>query len=405
MNALRRYRAALAGLVLLVAVQTVAVVWNPGGRMDAVPDRSTYRFNRFGYCAAYRLLGRLGYPVERNLQSLDLLPDRIRQLWLVNPMVPLEAKELRRLRAWVSAGGTLVCAFDSALTADDGTEAPDAFPELTEFRVRGGPYAMLGLLEAPGLVPPEPKVVDYAAGAAYGTDVVRIAVPHGARLEGNAADRWRSVRDEQGTVLARRPVGEGNLVVTSETDLFCNANLAREDNAVLIANLAHAAGGPIAFDEYHHGFRSLRSPGDALGVFGGKVGVYQLAVAATMMLVASSRRLGSPRRLKPPSRRSALEFVDSMAALYQLSGARDTALQSVGRGARRRLARRLGLPMTSSDEEIAARIRLLEPNGTLRPDEAIGLLARSAEPVANDAQLVAVARRLDDLGGGGRPVG
>lgn len=405
MSALRRYRAVLVGLAVLVAAQVVAVIWSPGSGMDVVPDRSTYRFNRFGYCAAYRLLGRLGYPVERNLQSLDLLPDRIRQLWLVNPMVPLEAKELRRLRAWVSSGGTLVCALDRRLEAADGPEGHDAFPELAEFRVASGAYAMLGVLESPGLVPPPPKVVDYSAGAAYGTDVVRIAVAHEARLEGDAADRWRSVRDDQGAILARRPLGEGSLVVISETDLFSNGNLAREDNAVLIANLAHSAGGAIAFDEYHHGFRSLRSPSDALGVFRGKAGVYQLAVAAAMVLVASSRRLGTPRRVKPPSRRSALEFVDSMAALYHLAGARDTALQAVGRGARRRLARRLGLPVTALDGEIASRLRVLEPGGALRPDEALAMLARSREPVANDAQLVSVARHLDDLGGSGRPVG
>lgn len=405
MSVLRRYRAVLAGLAVLVATQVVAVVWTPGSRMDAVPDRSTYRFNRFGYRAVYRLLGRLGYPVERNLQSLDLLPGRIRQLWLVNPMVPLQTKELRRLREWVLAGGMLVCAFDRALATADGPAAQDAFPELLEFRVTGSPYTVLGVLEAPGLVPPEPQVVDYPAGAAYGTDVVRLAVPHQVRLEGNAADRWRSVRDGRGVILARRLLGEGTLLVTSETDLFSNANLARGDNAVLIANLAHSAGGPIAFDEYHHGFRSLRSPSDALGVFRGKLGVYQLAVAAAMVLIALSRRLGAPRRVKPPSRRSALEFVDSMAALYQLAGARETALRSVGHGVRRRLARRLGLPVTTSDEEIVARIQLLEPHGALRRDRTIALLGRSAEPVANDAQLVSVARQLDGLEGGGRPVG
>jgi len=404
-SALRRYRAVVVGLAVLVAAQVVAVIWSPGSGMDVVPDRSTYRFNRFGYCAAYRLLGRLGYPVERNLQSLDLLPDRIRQLWLVNPMVPLEAKELRRLRAWVSSGGTLVCAFDQPVPAADGSRGHDAFPELLEFRVTGRPYAMLGILEAPGIVPPQPKGVDYPAGAAYGTDVVRIAVSHEARLEGNAADRWRSVRDERGVILARCPIGEGRLVVTSEMDLFSNGNLAREDNAVLIANLAHSAGGPIAFDEYHHGFRSLRSPSDALGVFEGKAGVYQLAVAAAMLLAAISRRLGAAQKVKPPSRRSAMEFVDSMASLYQLAGARDTALQAVGRGARRRLARCLGLPVTASDGELSARLRILEPGGKLGPTEALAMLARSRGPVATDAELVSVARHLDDLGGSGRRVG
>jgi hypothetical protein len=115
--------------------------------------------------------------------------------------------------------------------------------------------------------------------------------------------------------------------------------------------LANAAGIPgarkILWDEHYHGQRrSMWSyfAATPLPWAGG-----QLLFATLVALVAVGRRRGALRPRVVESRTSPLEFVDTMATLYERAGAARAAVEGARTELRRRLAAVAGLPRSTPD--------------------------------------------------------
>jgi hypothetical protein len=105
------------------------------------------------------------------------------------------------------------------------------------------------------------------------------------------------------------------------------------------------------------------------------------------VLFTFSRRSGPILSPAPVSRLSPLEFVETMGGLYQRAGAASIPIEVSYRRLRRELARRLGLPITTEDSELAIaarpRLRLQEQLGEVLRDAS--LRAKLQKVPARDA--------------------
>ena len=146
--------------------------------------------------------------------------------------------------------------------------------------------------------------------------------------------KWQLAADERGGVLFRIPVRRGAVYVLLDELAWTNSGLDHADNARVLAEVLkrELRGGVLAFDEYRHGHGRAESflvyflnlPGSRaflwLGVVWG--GLYWY---------------GRNVRLKPvepyalQERRTAQEYIDAVAALYERARAAPLVVDAVAR--------------------------------------------------------------------------
>ena len=205
-------------------------------------------------------------------------------------------------------------------------------------------------------------------------------------------------------LLVDYPHGLGRIIVLGDPYIFSNGGISLKDNLqlainVLEANAVATPTGLIAFDEYHQGRGATRNA--FVAYFSGTpilplVG--QIVLLILLILWTRGRRFARPIPLEQVDRRSALEFVASMAELQQRSGAFDLALENIYSRTRRVLARYAGTDYNSPRSEIAARVAArssLEARSLevlMRQCEG----AINGEPI-NERQSILLAKRLRDV--------
>lgn len=162
----------------------------------------------------------------------------------------------------------------------------------------------------------------------------------------------------RGHLLVETPFAEGRVIVLSDPYIVSNAGIGLVDNSRLAINLVTSRDGPIAFDEYHHGFGSNNNRlfqyfegTPVLSIF------LQLGLLAALVFISQSRRFARPIPETEPSRLSKLEYVSAMAQLQQRTRAYDLAIENIYSDFRRRACGLLGLDNTvATRREIADRI-------------------------------------------------
>src|SRR5204862_5515509 len=127
-----------------------------------------------------------------------------------------------------------------------------------------------------------------------------------------------ALRDDA-EVVAGAGVLAGGRVVRILGPLCANDQLLAGDNLELALRLVAdlRRGGPVVFDEYHHGYGGFSPLGRGLDGRALAFAAVQGVAAACLYAAARGRRFGPPRVVPDPPRRSSLEFVRSMAALYR----------------------------------------------------------------------------------------
>lgn len=186
------------------------------------------------------------------------------------------------------------------------------------------------------------------------------------------------------------PLDRGELVALTAPSLLSNEGLRTEANARLALSLI----GPdrrarVAFDEVHHGFGQIERRnffsllldqvwGRAVLLGGGVV---------LLFLLWRGRRFGRAVPVFVDRGRSIGELVTSQAALYRAGGKRAFVADHLARQLRHDLAQAVGLPADATDEEIAARARVIGRD----PTRALEALA-GIRQARSDWQLLASAR-------------
>ncbi len=198
-------------------------------------------------------------------------------------------------------------------------------------------------------------------------------------------------------VAALLPYGQGRVIIIGAPHLAMNRSLGVADNAQFWHSLfsAVAVSGPIAFDEFHHGFTGERSMGEFAARYGLHFAVGQLLLGV-MLWALALKRFGSPRAPDEELRVGSTDALFATSRLYREGKHHAHAASSILRHLAADFAVKAGVSGRLEPAEIGA---ALEVKG--RKDLASALLdisravaATSTEAdVERVATLAAVARK------------
>jgi len=152
--------------------------------------------------------------------------------------------------------------------------------------------------------------------------------------------RIRNLREEfqfsgHGTaaVLVGKPLDLGMVYVLLDESAWVNEGLDQSDNAATLLRVLKRSMTPtgvLAFDEYRHGFGRIESFTTLfLTVPGAKSFSLMAVVWGLFWLWGNTRRLGPPDEYREIERRTAMEYIESVAALNQRARAAPLAVNSV----------------------------------------------------------------------------
>jgi hypothetical protein len=351
---------------------------------------STYSSASHGAKAAYLLLARLGYRVERSEGSLDSLADTTDAhtvLILAEPSRAPSRQEAAAVRRVLARGGrVLATGFLSAAALPDENLDSKSPPQLVG-----------GICEA------EP--VSFSPLATGGKVVMR-----GVRSVWNL-DRpsQRALYECAGKgVVVTYPVEKGSVVWWASASPLENQDIASQGSLDLLLNsLQLQRGDRIIWDESLH-----TAPAAAWDPFADRIILAllaQLLLIGLLLVFARGRRSGPLRPLPAVTRTSPMEFVRSLGGLYRASRANDVPVRIAYERFRSRLAQRYAIAGAQTANAatlaatLAARFQLDEPSlqrdleacedpgglSDLKPRQALTLvkaLAHYQELIARQAE-------------------
>ena len=264
----------------------------------------------------------------------------------------LAARDAARLRQWLAAGaGHTAILLTSRLPS--GRSGPKPAPDDQE--TFGDALDLIVESASPATGRTEFTPLQPTADT---QGVISLHSVSGTRISRSRPDGLALFGDSAGPLALVIPVGRGRLIAVADADLFSNANLARSENAVFLADLLARygrPGGAVLFDEYHHG--------DAAGGPGGSVwealgrplqlALTQALLAALCLVVLLGGRFGPPIPAMRDAARSSADYVASLASLYRRAEASGTALETLYRQFLRDVCGRLALPPDVNLERLA----------------------------------------------------
>ena len=159
--------------------------------------------------------------------------------------------------------------------------------------------------------------------------------------------------DDRGMV-ADLSLGKGEVVAITVPTLFSNAHLLDADNLAFAYDVV-AGHGPVAFDEYVHGYDDDVTLWQALPQ-PVRAAAWVVAAIVGLALIGANVPFAPPIPAEPPDERDSSAYVDAMAAL--LRRARPP------RARHRRVCRRRAAPHESAARFVAERCRERLPNSS-----------------------------------------
>lgn len=201
-------------------------------------------------------------------------------------------------------------------------------------------------------------------------------------------------------ILIDAKYGIGSIVILTDPYIVSNVGVSLVDNAQLGINVVTAAGGLIAFDEYHQGYGSNQNR--FFQYFSGTpvVAIFvQLMVITALVFFSQGRRFARPVPEPEPDRLAKLEYVSAMAELQQRTRAYDLAIENIYSDFRRRVSRLFGVDNTATGRKQLAALIAERIKGNAAEIEE---LMRSCEDVVhgeptNKKESVALAAHLREI--------
>jgi len=334
----RKLMGIAGGALAALTLATIFLAPVPETELSSVP--SSYLSTPGGARAAYLLLQRMGTDVQRWQEP----PFRLAEapsgatLIIAEPTVMPSHTERLALSQFVQNGGrVLFC----------GADLPSFLPRVQLQNLRPS-------LPAP-LENPEPvlsRVEQYRP-------VLEDA--HAQVVELRADAVWQKLGPSQlpvygapnNAVVVTWALGEGEVIWWAAATPLTNVGLERSGNLQLfLKSVGVGSGRNVYWDEYFHGERG------SLWDYIGRVTVVrwaavQFALLALALLFTLGRRSGPIIGRPPTSRLSPLEFVETLGNLYRRAKAAPLAVEVSLHQLRLQLTRRLGLPATISDRDLA----------------------------------------------------
>jgi hypothetical protein len=360
----RRIRSNIgAGVASILAVMLALVIVSAFGSDEAVdgPLGSSFVTTSLGTAGLYETLGELGAEVTRSRQPIsgDTLAG-------VDTLLALEV------------GGMFYDPFERAAirnAVESGLTLVTSGPPNTD------------LIEAvTGEVPEWIPITNEQGSSTIGSATV-VAPRFGVFAPG--AGLPLVVSGGQHSVIVFT-VGEGRVVMFSDTASIANQGLGLADNAEFV--VGQTGLGSLAFDEFRHGFTEAGSTGllEAAPESWSNT-MRLLGVALVVALIAYGRRFGPPEpqgRTFVPSRR---QLVDSVAASLRRTGSPLKATEPIRTLAKQEIRRRSMLGPDASDADLRSAAAAL-----LSPEEVDAIFSPTADSVLTADRALA---RLRSVGG------
>lgn len=386
-------------LAVCLSISVVCVGYIKGRDPDLATrySTSTYSAGPWGSKALFLVLEDLKLPVARFRQSFRRLQSHKGILVITGPVrAPIHERERAAIGRWIEAGNQLIVCDGSLITAlakivgssDRGKPSDDAVARMSSpskfFKLRiktlGDAARKTFLVPLPGL----------EASA-------QVTIAGDSRWF-KPSKKWSTlVKDEAGPILIARDKGKGRILALSDASFASNKHIGEEQNLRLILALLLARGKPeeILFDEFHQGHAAEQS---LWTFFGASIFAWVLAQGALVMgLFFVSKRAqyaGRFRSFASPKGRSSLEYVDSMAGVYESCKAGPVALEALLNRFLARLSRRTGMPLKRLIETSPDRIAALVPNGQADLTDLIERCRAASRSGQQTPQALALAREL-----------
>jgi hypothetical protein len=348
----RRSLLLVAGVLYLLAT----VVWlgaeRRSPRQFLSPGSALNDGERGTSLAREYLHARPGHPpvglLERPVSTAELPRDavvfRLEPEWLPWQPAWREAPEPKKPKK-IAAQGKKGKKEKKAAT-DDAGETPGEVPaakhsdhfaplltDEEEEWVRGGGRLVLGVSGEYGPVwvewewsgPPQPILKVFPLWP----EVPKLRLLDRYGLRGPALGRAYAIfLAGENPVVARLPLGRGDVVLLSCPDVFHNARLAVGGHLALLGALAgDPAGRPVYFDELTHGIGASTGLLAQLARWGLGPALLLAGLAALGLVVRQKVRIGPPERDPPDVRSEAVDLVDSLGELYDRALSRGDALR------------------------------------------------------------------------------
>ncbi len=396
----RKYGLAL-GIVIALLFGALALFFGLRSSVNRRAVPTTYSVSPQGCKALFLVMEKLKLPVGRLRKPFTRLSDAGTVLIVIDPRSKGPGKrEVKKLDAWIRKGNALLLfeAFRNWDFRRDTRSVKKRRKKRPRVRISNRIGRSLGLnLEK------IPHALKQKVPIAFpGVEEIRSLEVTGRARWTKLSKEWDVLaKDESGPVVVTRKFGAGRVVAVSDPRLPSNKNLGREDNLrfMLAAALDGRRPKKILFDEYHHGYVFAES---LSGYLGASVFLWifiQALLGALLFFYSQRARLsGRFRSLAGAKGRSSLEYVASMANIFESCGASSAALEAILKRFLGRLSRRIGISPRSLESNSAGKIRW-DHRGA--PEDAARLIADCRRAIRADEppdRALVLARRLGAAG-------
>ena len=193
-----------------------------------------------------------------------------------------------------------------------------------------------------------------------------------------------------------RKFGKGEIVAISDASLPSNAELSQAQNLRLILALLIAKPPEkIIFDEYHHGHTIQDTFWNYFGASIFALVLLQSIVGAAIFFYSKrASYAGRFKSLAISKGRSSLEYVDSMANIFQSCAAGSAALEPIFNRFLSQFSRKTGIPLKMIANDFSNAVAFQE---TTRKQDLAGLVTECRNTVSTEAEpakALGLARRL-----------
>jgi len=314
-------RILIGAAIIMVVLLALTYAFAPVQRQQSLGYPSSYSADWGGAKAAFLLLQKSGYRLERWEKSPEELPvdSRNSVLILAEPFQGASSDERMAIRRFVTAGGRVL-----ALGGSGGNIMPDGSATLIpDWNIQPKPFSAL-LPSA--LTRNAPEITMVAPDLWTSHEPSQLAVY-------GAPDK---------PVVVSYPVGRGEVIWWASPSPLTNGSIRDKGNLALFLN---SVGSPLStrvfWDEYFHGARGslfsylAETPLPWAGL--------QIAIAFAAIMFTFSRRSSPIYVPAVESRLSPIEFVETLGDLYKSAGAAPAAVGVSYRRLQSALSRRLGM--------------------------------------------------------------
>lgn len=316
----------LLGLTLILAVYVVSTDSGSG----TLP--SSFSAGNNGTKAAYLLLEQMGYSPKRwteNPRGLANLPAHT-TLILAEPVVGDE-EDVAAVCQFLQRGGRVIA----------------TGPSFARFVPKHLTHSGRPHFQWKSYRPHEPS--DLTRG------IEEIVLAPQFYFDVDAEGSETPFLDGDESPVTRFSYGAGEVIWWSTAEPMSNSGIREKDNAQLLLNSIGDPGrGPVLWDEYFH--QGSKTVIDAVLESPLRWGLLQCALLGAVVCLTYSRQFGPARQSIAASRQAPMEFVETLAALYQKSGAAHIAVEIVYEKFRGALQRRFSVRADADTAQVATTI-------------------------------------------------